>query len=74
MLDVFPSGGMLWHYRSPLHGKQERVTLGRSPALSPDEVRAFLKVAFDQAVAHACDSASACSNTVCVAFSCLSGG
>ena len=26
------------------------------------------------ATAHSCDSTSACSRTVCVAFSCLSGG
>lgn len=33
-LEVFPTGGMLWHYRYRLNGKQERVTLGRYPALS----------------------------------------
>ena len=47
MLEVFPTGGMLWHYRYRLNGKQERVTLGRYPALSPDEIRAFLKAAFE---------------------------
>jgi site-specific recombinase XerD len=46
----------------------------RECALSPDEIRALLKAAFDQTVAHACDSTSACSSTVCVACSCLSGG
>lgn len=34
VLEVFPTGGMLWHYRYRLNGKQERVTLGRYPALS----------------------------------------
>jgi integrase len=34
VLEVFPAGGMLWHYRYRLNGKQERVTLGRYPALS----------------------------------------
>ncbi len=34
MLEVFPTGGMLWHHRYRLNGKQERVTLGRYPALS----------------------------------------
>ena len=34
VLEVFPSGGMLWHYRYRLNGKQERLTLGRYPALS----------------------------------------
>jgi integrase len=34
VLEVFPTGGMLWHYRYRLDGKQERVTLGRYPALS----------------------------------------
>jgi len=29
VLEVFPTGGMLWHYRYRLNGKQERVTLGR---------------------------------------------
>lgn len=33
-LEVFPTGGMLWHYRYHLDGKRERVTLGRYPALS----------------------------------------
>jgi len=33
-LEVFPTGGMLWHYRYNLNGKRERVTLGRYPALS----------------------------------------
>jgi hypothetical protein len=27
-LEVFPTGGMLWHYRYRLNGKQARVTLG----------------------------------------------
>lgn len=34
VLEVFPTGGMLWHHRYRLNGKQERVTLGRYPALS----------------------------------------
>jgi integrase len=34
VLEVFPTGGMLWHYRYRLNGRQERVTLGRYPALS----------------------------------------
>ena len=34
VLEMFPTGGMLWHYRYRLNGKQERVTLGRYPALS----------------------------------------
>jgi hypothetical protein len=34
VLEVFPTGGMLWHYRYRLNGKQERVTLGRYPDLS----------------------------------------
>lgn len=34
VLEVFPTGGMLWHYRYRLNGKAERVTLGRYPALS----------------------------------------
>jgi integrase len=34
VLEVFPTGGMLWHYRYRLEGKAERVTLGRYPALS----------------------------------------
>lgn len=40
VLEVFPSGGMLWHYRYRLNGKQERVTLGRYPALSLKLARA----------------------------------
>ena len=34
VIEVFPTGGMLWHYRYRLNGKQERVTLGRYPALT----------------------------------------
>jgi integrase len=34
VLEVFPTGGRLWHYRYRLNGKQGRVTLGRYPALS----------------------------------------
>ena len=40
VLEVFPTGGMLWHYRYRLNGKQERVTLGRYPALSLKRARA----------------------------------
>lgn len=34
VLEVFPTGGKPWHYRYRLNGNQERVTLGRYPALS----------------------------------------
>lgn len=34
VLEVFPTGGMLWHHRYRLNRKQERVTLGLYPALS----------------------------------------
>jgi hypothetical protein len=40
VLEVFPTGGMLWHYRYGLNGKQERVTLGRYAALSLKLARA----------------------------------
>ena len=33
-LDVLPSGKMSWIFRYRLNGKQERVTLGRYPAMS----------------------------------------
>jgi hypothetical protein len=39
VLEVFPTGGMLWHYRYRLNGKAERVTLGRYPALSLKQAR-----------------------------------
>jgi integrase len=39
VLEVFPTGGMLWHYRYRLNGKPERVTLGRYPALSLKQAR-----------------------------------
>ena len=38
--DSEPTGGTLWHYRYRLNGKQERVTLGRYPALSLKLARA----------------------------------
>jgi hypothetical protein len=40
VLEVFPTGGMRWHYRYRLNGRQERVTLGRYPALSLKLARA----------------------------------
>lgn len=40
VLEVFPTGGMTWHYRCRLNGKRERVTLGRYPALSLKLARA----------------------------------
>ena len=39
VLEVFPTGGMLWHYRYRVNGKPERVTLGRYPALSLKQAR-----------------------------------
>ena len=39
VLEVFPTGGMLWHYRYRLNGKAERVTLGRYPGLSLKQAR-----------------------------------
>jgi integrase len=39
VLEVFPTGGMLWHYRYRVNGKAERVTLGRYPALSLRQAR-----------------------------------
>jgi hypothetical protein len=34
VLEVFPTGGKLWHYRYRPNGKQERVPLGRCPVLA----------------------------------------
>lgn len=33
-LEVFPTGSMAWRYRYRLHGKLEKVALGRYPAMS----------------------------------------
>jgi integrase len=33
-VEVFPSGGMAWRYRYRLRGPQEKLTLGKYPALS----------------------------------------
>jgi len=35
VIEVFPTGGMLWHYRYRVNGKPERVTLGRRPCARP---------------------------------------
>ena len=44
VIEVFPTGGMLWHYRYRVNGKPERVTLGRYPALSLEAASAaFLR-------------------------------
>lgn len=34
MVEVFPTGGKLWHYRYRLNGKQHKVNLGRYPDMS----------------------------------------
>jgi len=33
-VEVFPTGGIVWRYRYRLDGKQEKLTLGKYPALS----------------------------------------
>jgi len=33
-IEVIPTGGICWRYRYRLHGKQEKVSLGRYPELS----------------------------------------
>ena len=33
-LEVYPTGGKAWRYRYRVHGKRERVTLGKYPAVS----------------------------------------
>jgi len=33
-VEVIPTGGVCWRYRYRLHGKQEKVSLGRYPDLS----------------------------------------
>ena len=56
-----------------LDGWQERLMVGFRAALFLDGVGIGLLAAL-QAVAQSSDRSSACSSTVCVAFSCLSGG
>ncbi|QYJ21678.1 tyrosine-type recombinase/integrase [Achromobacter sp. ES-001] len=34
VVEVFPTGGKLWHYRYRLNGKQHKVNLGRYPDMS----------------------------------------
>ncbi|RIQ34685.1 site-specific integrase [Bordetella avium] len=34
IVEVFPTGGKLWHYRYRLNGKQHKVNLGRYPDMS----------------------------------------
>ena len=34
VIEVFPTGGKLWHYRYRLNGKQHKVNLGRYPDMS----------------------------------------
>lgn len=33
-VEVFPTGGIVWRYRYRLDGKQEKLTLGKYPALT----------------------------------------
>ncbi|WP_026096305.1 site-specific integrase [Ideonella sp. B508-1] len=38
-VEVFPTGGMVWRYRYRLNGKQEKLTLGKYPALTLKNAR-----------------------------------
>jgi len=39
IVEVFPTGGKLWHYRYRLNGKQHKVNLGRYPDMSLELAR-----------------------------------
>lgn len=60
-VEVFPTGGLVWRFRYRLNGKQEKLTLGKYPALpmrhvhkarsrdrtlAPEQIRLFLTAAF----------------------------
>lgn len=38
-VEVFPSGGVIWRFRYRLNGKQEKLTLGKYPALTLKNAR-----------------------------------
>ena len=38
-IEVFPTGGMVWRFRYRLNGKQEKLTLGKYPALTLKNAR-----------------------------------
>lgn len=38
-VEVFPTGGMVWRFRYRLNGKQEKLTLGKYPALTLKNAR-----------------------------------
>ncbi|WP_246174089.1 Arm DNA-binding domain-containing protein [Paraburkholderia hayleyella] len=38
-LEIFPAGGMVWRYRYRLSGKDEKLTLGKYPALPLNNAR-----------------------------------
>ncbi len=38
-VEVFPTGGIVWRYRYRLHGKYEKLTLGKYPALTLKNAR-----------------------------------
>jgi integrase len=38
-VEVFPTGGMVWRYRYRINGKQEKLTLGKYPALTLKNAR-----------------------------------
>lgn len=38
-VEVFPTGGVIWRFRYRLNGKQEKLTLGRYPALTLKNAR-----------------------------------
>lgn len=58
----------------PILDRVREIARSRSIKLSIEKCSFSKKNLGPQAAAHPSDSISACSNTVCVAFSCLSGG
>ena len=38
-VEIFPTGGVVWRYRYRINGKQEKLTLGKYPALSLKNAR-----------------------------------
>jgi hypothetical protein len=38
-VEVFPTGGIVWRFRYRLNGKQEKLTLGKYPALTLKNAR-----------------------------------
>src|SRR5262245_18378807 len=76
-ISVAPNAAEVPHlmpsHRNALSLEEETICVAGPTGMDAPDCRILLHID-PHAVAQSCDNNAACSNTVCVAFSCLSGG